>query len=102
MAIVRAKIPRKAFDAIKGKSLTTWVLLKDALTKELEEKVDMSTASNKLTHIKQKEKDDLKEYIERIKEALAVLDRTDSRGYANETVRAQILALNVAAQKKVI
>lgn len=99
MAIVRAKITGKAFDAIKGKSLTTWALLRDALTKGLEEKVDMSTASNKLTHIKQKEKEELKEYIERIKEALAVLDRTAIRGYTNETIRAQILALNDASAK---
>jgi hypothetical protein len=99
MAIVRAKITGKAFNAIKGKSLLTWPQLKDALTKGLEEKVDMSTASNKLTHIKQKEKEDLKDYIERIKEALAVLDRTAIREYANETIRTQILALNDASAK---
>lgn len=99
LAITRAKITGKAFDAIKGKDTSTWALLKDTLTKGLEEKVDMSTASNKLTHIKQLPTEQLKEYIERIKDALAVLNRTAIRQFADEAVKIQILALNDATAK---
>jgi hypothetical protein len=99
LAITRAKITGKAFDAIKGKDTSSWALLKDTLTKGLEEKVDMSTASNKLTHIKQLPTEELKEYIERIKDALAVLNRTAIRQFTDETVKIQILALNDATAK---
>jgi hypothetical protein len=99
LAITRAKITGKAFDAIKGKDTSTWELLKETLTKGLEEKVDMSTASNKLTHIKQLPEEKLKEYVERIKDALAVLNRTAIRQFSDETVKTQILALNDATAK---
>lgn len=99
LAIVRAKITGKAFDAIKGKDTSTWLLLKETLTKGLEEKVDMSTASNKLTHIKQLPNEKLKNYIERIKEALAVLNRTAIRQFSDVTVKNQILSLNDSTAK---
>lgn len=99
LAITGAKITGKAFDAIKGKDTSTWELLKNTLTKGLEEKVDMSTASNKLTHIKQLPNEQLKEYVERIKDALAVLNRTAIRQFTDEAVKTQILALNDATAK---
>lgn len=99
LAIVRAKITGKAFDAIKGKDTSTWPFLKETLTKGLEEKVDMATASNKLTHIKQLPNEKLKNYIERIKEALAVLNRTAIRQFTEEAVKNQILSLNDATAK---
>lgn len=60
LAITRAKITGKAFDAIKGKNTATWDFLKETLTEGLEEKVDMSPASNKLTQIKQLPNEQLK------------------------------------------
>jgi hypothetical protein len=99
LAIVKAKIVDKAFNAIKGKNLTTWIELKRALETGLDERVDMATASNKLTHIKQKPSETLKEYVERVKEALAILDKAAIREFANETIRTQVLRLNDANAK---
>lgn len=99
LAIVKAKITDKAFNAIKGKTLNSWAELKKALEIGLDERVDMATASNKLTHIRQKQKETLKEYIERTKEALAILDKAAIREFSDETIRTQVLKLNDANAK---
>lgn len=99
LAIIKAKIVDKAFNAIKGKNLTTWTLLKAALQTGLDERVDMATASNKLTHIKQKSDESLKTYVDRVKEALAVLDKAAIHEFDNETIRLQVLRLNDATAK---
>lgn len=99
LAIIKAKIIDKAFNAIKGKNLATWAELKKALETGLDERVDMATASNKLTHMKQKPSESLKDYVDRVKDALAILDKAAIREFADESIRSQVLKLNDANAK---
>lgn len=99
LAIVTAKVQKKAYDAIKGITIDTWNSLKDALTKGLEQKIDRATATNRLMHIKQKKDEKLKDYTGRVKDALAVLNRATIREIAEEESRKCLLEQNDAIAK---
>lgn len=99
LAIVSAKIQKKAFDAIKGITIDKWEDLKEALTKGLEQKIDRATATNRLMHIKQNTKESLKDYTTRVKDALAVLNRATIREISNEATCKCMLEQNDAIAK---
>lgn len=98
-AIIKSKILGKAFNAIKGKNQDTWANIKTHLVAGLEDKLDPAMASNKLIQIRQKKSESLKEYISRIKEALADLDKVSIRGTVHEQVKTHVLQLNDATAK---
>lgn len=99
VAVVRSKILGKAFNAIKGKKQDTWEEIKTNLVAGLEDKIDSPMASNKLMQIRQKKDEALKDYISRIKEALAELDKVSIRNNGNEEVQKHVLQLNDATAK---
>lgn len=99
LAIVRSKILSRAFDVTKGKDASTWEAIKTNLVAGLEDTMDAATASNKLVQIRQNKNETLKEYIERIKTALADLDKISIRDNTNEEVKKHVLLLNDATAK---
>lgn len=99
LAIVKSKILGKAFNAIKGKSQDSWENIKNHLVAGLEDKIDSPTASNKLVQIRQKKEESLKDYITRIKDALADLDKISIRNNNNEVIKNHVLGLNDATAK---
>lgn len=99
LAIVSAKVQKKAFDAIKGITIEKWDDMKEALTKGLEQKIDRATATNRLMHIKQNTKESLKDYTARVKDALAVLNRATIREISNDATRKCMIEQNDAIAK---
>lgn len=99
LAIVKSKILGKAFNAIKGKSQDSWENIKTNLVAGLEDTVDPAMASNKLVQIRQKKEESLKDYIARIRDALAELDKVSIRDNNNEEVKKHVLRLNDATAR---
>lgn len=99
LMIVKAKILGKAYNAIKGKAAATWEEIKRALVAGLEDKIDPAMASNKLVQIRQKKEESLRDYVARIKEALAELNKVSLRSNENTEVQKHVLTLNDATAK---
>lgn len=99
LMIVKSKILGKAFNAIKGKTISTWADIKRELVAGLEDKLDPAMASNQLVQIRQKKDESLRDYVGRIKEALADLNKVSMRSNANTAVQQHVLLLNDAAAK---
>lgn len=93
LVVIKAKIVGKAFNVIKGKTLDTWTNIKAALIAGLEDKTDLATATNKLNRITQKTDESVKDYTERVKDALAALDKVTIRDVP-QAARTQVLEIN--------
>lgn len=99
LIVVKSKIRGKAFNAIKGKEVDTWEKIRSLLQNDLDEKADMATAMSKLTRITQKPDETLKDYIDRIKEALASLNKVAIREVSQES-KTQVLSINNKSAQK--
>lgn len=99
LVLIKAKISGKAFNAIKGKTVDTWPQIKNLLTTELEDKIDMATAINKLNKLRQFPNESLKDYIDRIKEALAILNKITIRE-VSANIRDQMVEIHNKTAKQ--
>lgn len=98
LVIVKSRIVGKAYQAIKGKTFANWEEIKTTLQTHLEMKIDYSTALNRLTRITQKYDETLKAFIERIRDALGVLNKVTAKDIPQES-RAQVILINDATAK---
>lgn len=99
LVLIKAKISGKAFNAIKGKTIDTWAQIKTLLTTELEDKIDMATASNRLNKLRQNSNESLKDYIDRVKEALAILNKITIRE-VDTTIRDRMVEMHNKTAKQ--
>lgn len=98
LIVIKSRIIGKAFQAIKGKVLDDWNAIKTTLQTHLDVKIDYSTALNRLTRIKQERDDTLKCFIEKIRDALAVLNKVTAKDIP-EGSRPQVILINDATAK---
>lgn len=97
--IVKSKVKGAAFHAIKDKKIEDLTQLKIALITGLEEKTDATTAATKLVKIKQESGETLRDYINRIKIALAEVNKITIRENSNQDICKELLKNNDASAK---
>lgn len=98
LIVVKSRIIGKAFQAIKGKTLADWNEIKATLQAHLDVKIDYSTALNRLTRIKQDRDETLRSFIEKIRDALAVLNKVTVKDIPLAS-QAQVILINDATAR---